>query len=139
VHWDAEWHSDPEVVRFEKKVLGGHQILLGLKQGGQPFAQDTYSIFEWAKERGAIGGSAHMQFLPVAFYPPPDGIPLSLDCCAPLDYPVEVALGSASFLMEDVPGSDSALQAYYRIAVFGRTCGEHRPIRVIISNRSAPF
>jgi hypothetical protein len=115
VHWDAEWHYDPEGVTFERKAIGGHLILLGLKQGGQPFAQYTDPIFEWAKERGAIGGFAHMQYLPFAFYPPPDGIPLSLDCCAPLEYPVEVALGSASFLMEDVHGSDSALQAYYRI------------------------
>ena len=115
VHWDAEWHYDPEGVTFERKVIGGHLILLGLKQGGQPFAQYTYPIFEWAKQRGGIGGYAHMQYLPFAFYPPPDGIPLSLDCCAPLEYPVETALGSAAFLMEDVHGSDSALQAYYRI------------------------
>jgi hypothetical protein len=115
VHWDAEWHYDPEGVTFEKKVIGGHLILLALKQGGQPFAQYTYPIFQWAKERGAIGGYAHMQYLPFAFYPPPDGIPLSLDCCAPLEYPVETALGSAAFLMEDVHGSDSALQAYYRV------------------------
>ena len=52
VHWDAEWHYDPEGVTFERKVIGGHLILLGLKQGGQPFAQYTYPIFEWAKERG---------------------------------------------------------------------------------------
>lgn len=115
VHWDAEWHYDPEGVTFDRKMIGGHLILLGLKQGGQPFAQYTYPIFEWAKERGGIGGFAHMQYLPFAFYQPPDGIPLSLDCCAPLEYPVETALGSASFLMEDVHGSDSALQAYYRL------------------------
>jgi hypothetical protein len=115
VHWDAEWHYDPEGVTFERKVIGGHLILLGLKQGGQPYAQYTYPIFEWAKDRGAIGGYAHMQYLPFAFYPPPDGIPQSLDCCAPLEYPVETALGSSSFLMEDVHGSDSAMQAYYRI------------------------
>jgi len=115
VHWDAEWHYDPEGVTFERKMIGGHLILLGLKQGGQPFAQYTYPIFAWTKERGGIAGFAHMQYLPFAFYPPPDGVPLSLDCCAPLEYPVETALGSASFLMEDVRGSDSALQAYYRI------------------------
>ncbi|HKV38330.1 MAG TPA: CehA/McbA family metallohydrolase [Blastocatellia bacterium] len=115
VHWDAEWHYDPEGVTFQRKVIGGHLILLGLKQGGQPFAQYTYPIFEWAKSRGAIGGYAHMQYLPFAFYPPPDGILQSLDCCAPLEYPVETALGSSSFLMEDVHGSDSAIQAYYRI------------------------
>ncbi len=115
VHWDAEWHYDPQGVTFERKVIGGHLILLGLKQGGQPFAQYTYPIFEWAKDRGGIGGYAHMQYLPFAFYPPPDGIPLSLDCCAPLEYPVETALGSSSFLTEDVHGSDSAMQAYYRV------------------------
>jgi hypothetical protein len=115
VHWDAEWHYDPEGVTFERKMIGGHLILLGLKKGGQPFAQYTYPIFKWAKEQGAVAGFAHMQYLPFAFYPPPDGIPLSLDCCAPLEYPVETALGSASFLMEDVHGSDTALEAYYRI------------------------
>jgi hypothetical protein len=115
VHWDAEWHYDPEGVTFERKMIGGHLILLGLKKGGQPFAQYTYPIFKWAKEQGAIAGFAHMQYLPFAFYPPPDGVPTSLDCCAPLEYPVETALGSASFLMEDVHGSDTALEAYYRI------------------------
>ena len=115
IHWDAEWHYDPEGVTFERKMIGGHLILLGLKQGGQPFAQYTYPIFEWAKKQGGIAGFAHMQYLPFAFYGTPDGIPTSLDCCAPLEYPVETALGSASFLMEDVHGSDSALQAYYRI------------------------
>jgi len=115
VHWDAEWHYDPQGVTFERKMIGGHLILLGLKHGGQPWAQYTYPIFAWAKEQGAIAGFAHMQYLPFAFYPPPDGIPLSLDCCAPLEYPVETALGSASFLMEDVHGSDTALEAYYRI------------------------
>lgn len=115
VHWDAEWHYDPEGVTFQRKVIGGHLVLLGLKQGGQPFAQYTYPIFEWATNRSAIGGYAHMQYLPYGFYPPPDGILRSLDCCAPLEYPVETALGTSSFLMEDVRGSDSAIQAYYRI------------------------
>ena len=115
VHWDAEWHYDPKGVTLERKMIGGHLILLGLKQGGQPFAQYTYPIFEWAKKQGAVAGFAHLQYLPFAFYGPPDGIPTSLDCCAPLEYPVETALGSAAFLMEDVHGSDSALQAYYRL------------------------
>lgn len=115
IHWDAEWHYDPEGVTFQRKVIGGHLVLLGLRQGGQPFAQYTYPILQWAKDWGAIGGLAHMQYLPYAFYPPPDGIPQSLDCCAPLEYPVETALGMVSFLMEDVHGSDSAIQAYYRI------------------------
>ena len=115
VHWDAEWHFDPEGVTFSDKMIGGHLIVLGLKSGKTFFSQFTYPVFAWAKEQGAIAGFAHMQYLPYAFYPPPDGIPLSLDCCAPLEYPVETALGSTSFLMEDVHGSDAAIQAYYRI------------------------
>jgi len=115
VHWDAEWHYDPQGVTFERKMIGGHLGLLGLKQGGQPWAQYDYPILAWAKENGGIGGFLHMQYLPFAFYPPPDGIPQSLDCCAPLEYPVETALGSAAFVMEDVRGGDSALQGYYRL------------------------
>ena len=115
VHWDAEWHFDPVGVTFSDKMIGGHLIVLGLKSGKTFFSQYTYPVFAWAKDQGAIAGFAHMQYLPYAFYPPPDGIPLSLDCCAPLEYPVETALGTSSFLMEDVHGSDSAMQAYYRI------------------------
>src|SRR6266568_5841240 len=50
IHWDAEWHYDPEGVTFERKVIGGHLILLGLKHGEQPFAQYTYPIFDWTKK-----------------------------------------------------------------------------------------
>lgn len=143
VHWDAEWHYDPEGVTFERKMIGGHLVLLGLQQGGQPFAQYTYPIFAWTKARGGMAGFAHMQYLPFAFYPAPDGIPLSLDCCAPLEYPVEVALGSASFLMEDVRGSDSALQAYYRILNTGfrpglaagtdYSCNDNEPLGTLLT------
>ena len=115
VHWDAEWHFDPEGVTFDRKAIGGHLIVLGLESGKIFFSQYTYPVFAWAKDHGATTGFAHMQYLPYAFYPPPDGIPQSLDCCAPLEYPVETALGSASFLMEDVRGSDSAIEGYYRI------------------------
>jgi len=92
LHWDAEWHYDPEGISFQRQVIGGHMVVLGLKQGGKPYAQYTYPIFEWARNLGAIAGFAHMQYLPFGFYAPPDGIPLSLDCCAPLEYPVETAL-----------------------------------------------
>ncbi len=115
VHWDAEWHFDPEGVTFQRKAIGGHLIVLGLKSGKAFFSEYTYPVFAWAKQQGAIVGFAHMQYLPYAFYPPPDGIPQSLDCCMPLEYPVETALGTSSFLMEDVRGSDSALQGYYKI------------------------
>ena len=116
LHWDAEWRlRSGRCHPSARKVIGGHLILLGLKQGGQPFAHYTYPILDWAKKNGGIGGFAHMQYLPFAFYPPPDGILHSLDCCSPLEFPVETALGTSSFLMEDVHGSDTALQAYYKI------------------------
>ncbi len=143
VHWDAEWHYDPEGVTFERKMIGGHLILLGLKAGGQPYAEYTYPIFAWAKQHGGIAGFAHMQYLPLAFYPPPDGIPQSLDCCAPLEYPVETALGSSSFVMEDVRGSDNALQAYYRLLNTGfrpgltastdYSCNDNEPLGTLLT------
>jgi hypothetical protein len=115
VHWGAEWKFDPEGVTFEQKAIGGHLTILGLKSGKRFFSEYTYPAFAWAKQQGAIVGFAHMQYLPLAFYPPPDGIPQSLDCCAPLEYPVEIALGTASFVEEDVRGGESAIQAYYRL------------------------
>ena len=62
VHWDAEWHYDPEGVTFERKVIGGHLVLLGLKQGGKPFAQYTYPIFEWARNQGAMAATRTCSF-----------------------------------------------------------------------------
>lgn len=108
LHWDAEWHYDPKGVTFEQKVIGGHLIILGLKRGKRIFSEYTYPIFEWAREQGAIAGFAHMQYLK-------EDIPKELDCCLPLEYPVETALGTSAFLMEDVNGRDTAMQAYYRL------------------------
>jgi len=108
LHWDAEWHFDPSGVTFEQKMIGGHLIILGLQHGKSFFSEFTYPVFKWARDQGAPVGFAHMQYLP-------EGIPKVLDCCAPLEMPVETALGNVSFLMEDVHGSESAIQAYYRI------------------------
>jgi hypothetical protein len=68
---------------------------------------------------------------------PPVGL-RDLDCCAPLEYPVEIALGSVDFLMEDVNGSESAIQTYYRLLNCGFRpgfavatdfpCNAHQPI-----------
>jgi hypothetical protein len=131
LHWDAEWHFDPRGVTFDEKVIGGHLILLGLKHGQRAFAEYTYPIIQRARQQKAVVGLAHMQYLP-------DGIPQDLDCCAPLEYPVETALGSIDFLMEDVNGSESAIQAYYRLlncgfrpgfaAATDFPCNAHQPI-----------
>jgi hypothetical protein len=108
LHWDAEWHFDPEGVTFEKKVIGGHLISLGLRQARRLPAEHTFPVIQWARRQGAIVGFVHMQYLD-------DGIPEKLSCCLPLEYPVEVALGSVDFLMEDVWRSEAALKAYYRL------------------------
>jgi O-glycosyl hydrolase len=108
LHWDAEWHFDPRGVTFEQKAIGGHLIVLGLASAERRFARYTYPILEWARKQNAVAGFAHAQYLPAA-------IPNDLDCCAPLEYPVEFALGTPAFLMEDVDGRDTAIQAYYRL------------------------
>ena len=108
LHWDAEWHFDPSGVTFEQKMIGGHVIILGLQHGDSFFSEYTYPVLKWARDQGATVGFAHLQYLP-------EGIPKVLDCCAPLEMPVETALGNVSFLMEDVHGSETAIQAYYRI------------------------
>ncbi len=108
LRWDTEWHFDPKGVTFEQKVIGGHLILLGLSKAERMFAEYTYPVINWAKEQKAIVGFAHMQYLP-------DGIPEELSCCLPLEYPVEIALGTADFLMEDVWRNEAAMHGYYRL------------------------
>ncbi|MEW5978798.1 MAG: CehA/McbA family metallohydrolase [Acidobacteriota bacterium] len=109
VHWDAEWHFDPRGIVFDQKSIGGHLILLGLKRAQRMFSESTHPILVWAKKQGAITGFAHMQYLPM------DEVPRCLSCCLPLEYPVEMALGTVDFLMEDVGGADAAVSAYYRL------------------------
>lgn len=108
LHWDAEWHFDPVGVTFDRKAIGGHLIALGLKSGRTVYRESTHPLIEWVQAQGGVVGFAHMQYLK-------DGVPAALDCCAPLEYPVEVALTPRVFLMEDVRGSDFAMTAYYRL------------------------
>lgn len=108
VHWDAEWHWDATYDQYAHQALGGHIVALGLSGANQIWDELTYPILNWARQQGGIAGFAHMQYLD-------NGIPQSLNCCIPIEYPVEVALGSADFISEDVTGSDTAIQAYYRL------------------------
>jgi len=108
LHWDAEWHFDPQGVTFSEKAIGGHLILLGLQHGERVFSEYTYPVIERARKERAVVGMAHMQYLH-------NDIPQDLDCCSPFEYPVEVSLGTVDFLMEDVNGSDTAIQGYYRL------------------------
>ena len=108
VHWDAEWHWDATYSNYAHQALGGHIVALGLTEAHQIWAEYTYPIFQWAHAQGAIAGFAHLQYLD-------NNIPQTLNCCLPIEYPVEVALGSCDFVSEDVDGGDSAMQAYYRL------------------------
>ena len=116
VHWDAEWHFDPAGVTFENKALGGHIVLLGLKEAHQIWDESPYKILEWGKSQDAIMGFCHMQYLN-------DTIQNDLTCCIPVDYPVEAALGTIDFLSEDVWLNDAAINAYYRLLNCGFRLG----------------
>ena len=108
VHWDAEWHWDATYGQYAHQALGGHVLALGLSNAHQIWEEYTGPIFDWAHQQNGIAGFAHMQYLD-------DGIPQTLNCCIPIEYPVEVALGASDFISEDVDGSDSAIAAYYRL------------------------
>jgi O-glycosyl hydrolase len=116
VHWDAEWHFDPFGTTFEHKALGGHLILLGLKEAHQIWDESPYKIIEWGKSQNAIVGFCHMEYLN-------DSIQNRLNCCIPVDYPVEAALGTIDFLAEDVWLNDAAINAYYKLLNCGFRLG----------------
>jgi O-glycosyl hydrolase len=116
VHWDAEWHFDPAGVTFENKAIGGHLILLGLKKAHTLWNESPYKIIEWGKSQDAITGFCHMQYLN-------DSLPNELNCCTPIDYPVEAALGTIDFLSEDVWLNDAAINGYYRLLNCGFRLG----------------
>jgi hypothetical protein len=61
-------------------------------------------------------GFCHLEYLN-------DSIPGKLDCCTPIDYPVEAALGTISFLAEDVWLNDASIKAYYRLLNCGFRLG----------------
>jgi hypothetical protein len=116
VHWDAEWHFDPFGVTFENKALGGHLIFLGLTEAHQIWDESPSKIIEWSKKQHAIAGFCHMEYLN-------DSIQNKLDCCIPIDYPVEAALGTLDYLAEDVWTNDASVHAYYKLLNCGFRLG----------------
>lgn len=116
VHYDAEWHWDPAWVTFENKALGGHLIFLGLKEAHQIWEESLYKVLEWGRKQNAISGFAHMQHLN-------DTIQNELDCCIPIDYPVEAAMGTIDFVSEDVRGNEQVINAYYKLLNCGFRLG----------------
>ncbi|HUQ65705.1 MAG TPA: CehA/McbA family metallohydrolase, partial [Flavitalea sp.] len=126
IHWDAEWHWDATYSNFNHQALGGHLVLLGLKNASQMWEESPHKILEWAKAQGAARGFCHMEYLN-------DSIQNELNCCIPIDYPVEAVLGNIDFISEDVYGTDSpnngnynseaAMNAYYKLLNCGIRLG----------------
>ncbi|HPE74899.1 MAG TPA: CehA/McbA family metallohydrolase [Draconibacterium sp.] len=116
VHYDAEWHFDPEGVTFDHKAIGGHLVFLGLQNARQIWDESPYKILEWGRSQNAVQGFCHMQYLN-------DTIQDELTCCIPLEYPVETALGTIDFLAEDVWLNDAAVKGYYRLLNCGFRLG----------------
>ena len=116
VHWDTEWHWDATYTQYPHQALGGHIVALGLSNAHQIWDESTFPILDWAHQQNGIAGFAHLQYLDGSF-------PQSLTCCTPIEYPVEVALGAADFISEDVDDSgagfamypESFIQAYYKL------------------------
>jgi hypothetical protein len=118
IHWDTEWHWDATYSQFSNQALGGHLVLLGLKDAKQIWEESPYKILEWGKKQNAVRGFAHFQYLN-------DSIQNELNCCIPIDYPVEAALGTIDFVSEDVYGnkspnngtynSEAVINAYYKL------------------------
>ena len=136
IRWDAEWHWDATYGQFDHQALGGHLILLGLNNVQQIWDESPYKILEWGKQQNAVQGFAHMQYLN-------DEIQSKLNCCIPIDYPVEAALKTIDFISEDVNGSDPAIHAYYkllncgfRLGLAGGTdfpCNNNEPLGTVLT------
>lgn len=126
IHYDAEWHWDPFGTTFEHKALGGHIVLLGLSEAHQIWDESTYKILDYGKKQNAIVGFCHTEYLN-------DTIQNDLNCCIPIEYPVEAALGTIDFISEDVYGSispnngnynaDATINAYYKLLNCGIRLG----------------
>jgi hypothetical protein len=108
IHYSAEWHWDADEVQKPHQALGGHLVLLGLDKAQKMWEESGWKILEWSKKHEAICGFAHMQYLN-------DKLPGKVNCCIPVDFPVEAAFGTIDFISEDCAGSDYALNAYYKL------------------------
>ena len=116
LHWDVEWHWDAIYTQYPHQALGGHIVGLGLSNAHQIWQEYTFPILDFAHQQNGIAGFAHLQYLD-------SGFPQTLTCCTPIEYPVEVGLGAADFISEDVDDVNSGFsmnpeaftQSYYRL------------------------
>lgn len=125
MRWDTEWHWDATYAQFSNQALGGHLVLLGLNNAKQIWEESAYKVLEWARNQNAVKGFAHFQYLN-------DSVQKELNCCIPIDYPVEAALGTIDFVSEDVfsttlagggYNSEAAVNAYYKLLNCGFRLG----------------
>ena len=116
IHYAAEWHWDADELQRPHQALGGHLVLLGLNEAHKMWEESAWKILDWSKKHDAICGFAHMQYLN-------DKISNKLNCCIPIDFPVEAAFGTIDFISEDCSGSDYALNAYYKLLNCGIRIG----------------
>lgn len=126
IHYDAEWHWDPYGTTFEHKALGGHIVLLGLTEAHKIWEESPFKILEYGRNQNGIVGFCHTEYLN-------DTIQNDLNCCIPIDYPVEAILGTIDFFSEDVYGSisansgnysaDATINAYYKMLNCGIRLG----------------
>lgn len=151
VNWDVEWHWDATYSQFAKQALGGHLVLLGLNNAKQIWEESPYKILDWGRKQNAVSGFAHMEYLN-------DSVQTKLNCCIPIDYPVEAALGMINFISEDVFGAtspnngnyyaDGAISAYYkllncgfRLALVAGTdypCNDNEPLGTLLTYVNVP-
>lgn len=109
IHYSAEWHWDATQWEHPHQALGGHLVLLGLKKAQKIWDESAYKVLDYAGAQHAVRGFAHMQYLNNA-------IQKDLDCCIPIDYPVEAALENIEFVSEEqTGGSENGILAYYRL------------------------
>lgn len=126
IHWDAEWHWDATYSNFGHQALGGHLVILGLKNCQQIWDESDFKILDWAKQQGAVSGFAHFEYLK-------DSFQNELNCCIPIEFPVEAALHTIDFISEDVFGigshnngnynSEAVIHAYYKLLNCGFKLG----------------
>jgi len=126
IHYEAEWHWDPYGTTFEHKALGGHIVLLGLSEAHKIWDESPYKILEYGRDQNAIVGFCHTEYLN-------DSVQNDLNCCIPIEYPVEAILGNTDFFAEDVYGSisanfgnysaDATINAYYKMLNCGIRLG----------------
>jgi hypothetical protein len=68
-------------------------VALGLTEAHQIWEEYTYPILNWAHQQNGIAGFVHMQYLD-------GGIPQSLSCCIPIEYPITVRILPTGFRKE---------------------------------------